>query len=357
MAEQSSSPRFMRPRVFLIVLVAFGLGLTITPPQSVRSLTIQKAVQETPLQDHAEVEYADIVNQTRTAEKVWKQGSGYLWLQHARKAGGTTLCMTLRDNTKGLIRASAEDFTTLQERETCQITSLCSDCDLKKRFPYQESLEPIVRTAMQKAGRNMFEAEGFGVPTDILSHRWSDYVFISSIRHPMARIESSLRNDLQYHYCRMVPNTSSCLSKYVGSDSAILKECDKSIYNCMSNYLVRMFSGMERNYTNDFDMLERAKRNWHRFSCVVLQEEWSRTEHCLGERLGLYRHSKVMFNVNGNLTAGVLSSHVAHVELLQKEDYARLVSLNRADFEFYEWAREQILQSSNVYNGPFIPKS
>lgn len=342
------------------MLAAFLLGLTIAPPQrNARGLSINTSMR-VKLQHEKVSTYPEIRNQTRAAEQVWKEGKGYLWLQHARKAGGTTLCMTLRANAKGLIQTRPLGATPM-ERETCQIMSLCTDCDLKTKFPnHQPSLEPIVRNAMQKTGRNMFEAEGFGVPYDILSNRWSEYVFISSIRHPMTRIESSLRNDQDYRQCQQHNDTalSTCLSKYVSSKEVILQRCDNGIYLCHSNYLVRMFSGMERHYTNDADMLERAKRNWHRFSCVVLQEQWFQTSHCLGDRLGLYKHPDGAYNINGVkvLANASTTSNTGRTELLFKEDYQRLLSLNRVDLQFYEWAKDQILQSSNVYNDLLIPK-
>ena len=45
-----------------------------------------------------------------TAEEFWRNQRGNIYMQHSRKAGGTTLCMTLRLNSKGLIRQTNEDW-------------------------------------------------------------------------------------------------------------------------------------------------------------------------------------------------------------------------------------------------------
>lgn len=353
-------------RCFVTFIIAFCLGLAIGRiGKDLRNVSVDGATTTssvrptltTPRNNILSVnnENSDIVAQARSAESIWKSGKGYLWLQHARKAGGTSLCMILRDNAKGLVKVTPSDFANQIQWQTCQLVKFCSDCNLKKRFKDKaSSLSPVLRTVMKKSGRNIIEVEGNGVPVDLLEgDQWSDFVFITSIRNPIERIKSSLRHDAKFESCReetMTPEqTASCLSRYLGKET-ILETCQEWIYVCFSNYFVRMFSGMELEYTNDKDMIHRAKRNFHRFSCVIMQEEWSRTEHCLGDRLGLYRRSSGAFNVDG------LRSHPSRVDenhiesnslkLLSDHDYETLVSLNQADLEFYEWAKEQILLSS-----------
>lgn len=340
--------RFRAFALFVFAFSSFALLASLRPP------VVCDRTQSTDDNRAHVLKDSHILNITKGAEQAWKQRRGYLWLQHARKAGGTSLCMTLRDNTKGLITAASSDHEPPLKRESCQIFKLCGiDCNLKQTLINNntESLAPILRKAMQTTSRNFIEVEGCGVPDDILSDQWSDFVFISSIRHPMARIESSLRNDFRYKTCTngTQKDPASCLVRFIGTNNAILNQCSKGIYYCMSNYFVRMFSGMEQNYTTDEDMLMRAKNNWNRFSCVVLQEEWSQTVHCIGNRLGLYRYQAVAFNVNGDprpVTNASMASNTGRSEdLVREDDYKRLLSLNEVDMQFYEWAKDQIVQS------------
>ena len=46
---------------------------------------------------------------------------------------------------------------------------------------------------MDSHGRNVIEIEGSGVPVDMLESSWDDFVFISTIRHPLDRVVSSLK--------------------------------------------------------------------------------------------------------------------------------------------------------------------
>lgn len=130
-----------------------------------------------------------------------------------------------------------------------------------------------------------------------------------------------------------------------------MARCSRWIYNCHSNYYVRMFSGLDTDYTTDEDMLERANKNFFRFSCVLLQEEWDETSVCLRKKLGLSRLPKMQYNVDGGLDVdGSVNSDTAGLNAIAEEDRERLMEMNRVDIEFYDWARKQILSSLNMDN-------
>lgn len=221
-------------------------------------------------------------------------------------------------------------------------------------------MEAAVRSALQRSNRNVIEVEGSGVPADILSDSWNDWVFITSIRHPMDRIDSFLRNVQGYKHCSLLNrgNTTKraeCYSRLLMSRQHLLDKCHDSIFKCLSNYLVRMFSGRELEWTSDEQMLRLAKINFYRFSCVILQEEWAQTQTCLGDRLGLYIYPDQAYNVNGAihvstnvstaLDATMNGNSSDDKQLLTNQDYDMLLSLNQVDLEFYEWAKQQILSS------------
>ena len=54
--------------------------------------------------------------------------------------------------------------------------------------------------------------------------------------------------------------------------SVLSTQCNQGMYFCSSNYFVRTFSGLDNRYTTDEDMLEKAKLNFLRLSCVVVVE-------------------------------------------------------------------------------------
>jgi len=64
-------------------------------------------------------------------------------------------------------------------------------------------------------------------------------------------------------------------------------KCKIGLYFCHSNYFVRIFSGLDTNYTTDEDMLQMAKTNYLRMSCIVITEYWNETVTCL-ENIGFY---------------------------------------------------------------------
>jgi len=317
----------------------------------------------------------DILAAVAAADANWKVGrQGYLWMQHSRKAGGTTLCMTLRLNSKGLVRVTANQFNITEKRTTCQLLTLCGDCDVKSKFRaqveqnYGGRFDSFFREQLNNAGRNFIELEGNGVPVDMVvaadagarsaqrqsrKDPWEDFVFVSTIREPLARIVSDLESTHTFrcgdvHGSGDVQKTAAskaCVENLLRDEAVILGRCRKGVYECHSNYYVRIFSGLDAEYTTDADMLARAKRNFKRFSCVVLQERWSETARCLGTRLGLYLTTDLEFNVVGHglkkAVAGV--RHEDAVSFLSENTQSLLRELNRVDFEFYEWAKEWIL--------------
>ena len=99
--------------------------------------------------------------QKAVAEHFWLSQSGYLYMQHSRKAGGTTLCMQLRLNTHGLIKLNDKDWET-GTRQTCQICALCCDCNYLKMplFKGFESFPRLLECTMKSFERNFIEMEG-----------------------------------------------------------------------------------------------------------------------------------------------------------------------------------------------------
>lgn len=102
-----------------------------------------------------------VEEQKAVAEHFWLSQSGYLYMQHSRKAGGTTLCMQLRLNTHGLVKLTDKDWETGM-RKTCQICTLCCDCNYFKRsfFKGFESFPRLLECTMKSFGRNFIEMEG-----------------------------------------------------------------------------------------------------------------------------------------------------------------------------------------------------
>jgi hypothetical protein len=185
-----------------------------------------------------------IVHAKVRAETLWKNQQGYLWMQHSRKAGGTTLCMNLRLNIYGLVQLHAKDHVTAK-RETCQIHDFCIDCNVKKKRGYSVAKLPdMVRGAMDSHERNFIEIEGSGVPVDMLESSWDDFVFVSTIRHPVDRVVSALLND----QCK---GDRQCFAQKKRSFASDVGRCRKGVYHCNSNYFVRTFSGLDNRYTTD----------------------------------------------------------------------------------------------------------
>ena len=141
--------------------------------------------------------------------------------------------------------------------------------------------------------RNFIEIEGSGVPVDMLESSWDDFVFVSTIRHPVDRVVSALLND----QCK---GDRQCFAQKKRSFASDVGKCRKGVYHCNSNYFVRTFSGLDNRYTTDEDMLEKAKMNFLRFSCVVVVEYWDETVRCL-ERIGLHLKDSKVFNIAANI--------------------------------------------------------
>ena len=298
-----------------------------------------------------------ISNTTLHAEKLWKQGKGYLWLQHLRKGDGTKLCSVLIENTVGMIRKNTH-FQVLAPNKypNCQMSDFCDHCNLKEDYPNPPELASQVRQNLDRVGRNYFEAKYFGGPPDIWADYWSDFVFITTLRHPLGRIESVFRRDSAYNKCIVDDEDSvrECLRDFLDTDNMILDVCDQNPNLCISNYLIRTFSGHENNFTTPGETLDLAKTNFKRYSCVVLQESWDSTDSCLGEKLGLYQKypkgHAFLKEERKKLSKDQGVTIDDSVERLQNwlgsEMYDRLVRLNQADLEFYEWAKKQILTAS-----------
>lgn len=334
---RSTSHQSLGVCILFALILNLLRSLQITP-----SFNIPVSLQTSPSIPKTD-EFHNVTILKEQAQEAWLNGSGYLWLQHSRKAGGTSLCMMLRDNEMGLVRMNQTIINL--KRKTCQIEDFCFNCNVKDKYNTSD-LERATIAAIQRNERNMIEMEGAGVPVDMLSPgKWGSFVFVSSIRHPIPRALSSLLHDGKTK-CNAASNRSECMSHHLQMNETMMR-CSRWIYNCHSNYYVRMFSGLDTQYTTDEDMLARAKQNFHRFSCVLLQERWDDTSVCL-RRLGMFRLSKMQYNVNGGLDVdGNVKSDV-DLSFLSKEDQERLWEMNRVDVEFYEWASDQVLSTLHV---------
>lgn len=191
---------------------------------------------------------------------------------------------------------------------------------------------------------------------------WGDFVFVFIIRHPIGRFVSLLKNDLclqnGFPYLRQHSgNKTACMEhekRHIASNS---NRCDEGIYFCHSNYLVWwIFSGLDKQYTNDTHMLETAKRNFQLFSCVPITERFYETSHCL-KRLGLFLTNAGLgasFNVAGNVHKSLTEDTTTRTALesppsassflyndfaadLSWDEYLEALSVNKADVDFYEW--------------------
>lgn len=279
-------------------------------------------------------------------------------MQHSRKAGGTTLCMTLRLNKNGLIKDKSSHWT-MPRRETCQLKKFCAECDItrNKLFVGWDSVPYLMNCVMGEHNRNFIEIEGSVSPPNLLtSPEWSNFVFVSSLRHPIARIISLLHNTPPWTSVQCVkPNETKelnfCAHNSIDSTDKIFHSCQQGIFRCLSNYYVRMFAGHS---TSEGPVTERtveiAKNNFRRYSCVILQEQWGETQRCLSTKLGLHLSSNTGFNVNGEkpVERKVHMQDLVHSpedfsETLLPEELKRLTVANKFDLEFYEWAKEVIL--------------
>lgn len=137
----------------------------------------------------------------------------------------------------------------------------------------------------------------------------------------------------------------------------IIDGCENGLYRCMSNYFVRQFSGYRTgvNGTVTREMLEAAKRNYLRYSCVLIQEAWDITMPCLLHRLGMPLSFSGGFNQGGNIKARedtnnteVLHQNETFTETFSQAELSRLYDLNSLDIEFYEWAKEHTLSEATA---------
>mmetsp|Transcript_33291 Transcript_33291/g.72025 ORF Transcript_33291/g.72025 Transcript_33291/m.72025 type:complete len:367 (+) Transcript_33291:248-1348(+) len=354
--RRRSRPARIRLRLaFIFAAISCVLYYAVTSHENVSNIASSTDCHSLALLDDGDgqVEVKDQTTRLRLeAERRWLAQNGYLYMQHSRKAGGTTLCMLLRHNSKGLVRTQATGWDAEKRRETCQIISLCSDCNYKTRNWYSaEKLPSILVEAMNNSGRNFIEMEGAGVPIDLLTNPgWDSFIFVSTIRHPIERVASALRGDPKYHRNPDCPvGQLNCTKSYI-QERHILEACLRGIYSCLSNYFVRMFSGRDTNVPSPSRvMLEEAKANFLRFSCVVLQEQWDETVGCLSN-IGLHLNVKGRFNVDGRISAPLAPDNrkrnESYIEGFSSEEMDTLLRLNELDMEFYEWAKGFILRST-----------
>lgn len=149
---------------------------------------------------------AQLSAERRYAEDRWHHGEGMLWLQHYRRAGGTSLCHLLRGavpNARFLVARG----------EACQP----EDWRLRDAVAICEHNLTLVKLDLQSQGGNAFAQEYGPIPGSVLiGHRAQrrtlrDWVFVASIRDPWQRFWSQLKYELAT--CLVNANTlARCVS-------------------------------------------------------------------------------------------------------------------------------------------------
>eukprot|EP01084_Bolivina_argentea_P100234 180015_1 len=243
--------------------------------------------------------YETLIAQDRMdSEMLFRSGNAYLWFQHARKCGGTALCMTLRWNMYGLLQRGDLVRTPQKlKRKSCQLRGL-----FKSGKKPNQNFTNVLNGVMKQYQTNFIEFENSGLPTDILTNSyWKNWTFITSMRNPMDRIVSAIKRLPQF--CNGLEVCD--MSKYINANF-IKQSCDHYMYTCINNYFIRMLLGfdgvIQRIDAINQTHLIKAKQVLHRISCVIIVESWDDTIKCLGERLGLYRTDNVMRNYGASDT-------------------------------------------------------
>eukprot|EP00929_Paragymnodinium_shiwhaense_P025236 TRINITY_DN15319_c0_g1_i1.p1 TRINITY_DN15319_c0_g1~~TRINITY_DN15319_c0_g1_i1.p1 ORF type:complete len:501 (-),score=99.08 TRINITY_DN15319_c0_g1_i1:16-1518(-) len=125
------------------------------------------------------------------AEERWRQGRGFVWFQHYRRAGGTTLCQLLQ---------YAVPVGRLAERaEACQP----DEWRLKDAMKASDHNSSLLLAELVALGGNIFAQEYGTMPgPTLLGHRtqssvpFSQMVFVATMRDPWKRFWSQLKYEL-----------------------------------------------------------------------------------------------------------------------------------------------------------------
>lgn len=226
----------------------------------------------------------------------------YIWFQHIRKSGGSSLCKLLKENGVGRIRSNCQVFEYLDPRQL------------------NASWNELKQRADSKSTKTVgIEWESFRLPF-YLNHlsEFDDVLFLTVIRDPISRAWSDLNYNGTWH-C----NTGD------------LWECAHSDYFWFSDFCVRMFSGLMPNGyrgENHFALkrvegihLEIALSVLRRFDVVIILKEWNQHRAQL-ERYGI---------TNTRLTLKNENKHRELSDALR----AFLTEINRFDLLFYEEAK------------------
>jgi hypothetical protein len=127
----------------------------------------------------------------RDAEEQWHRGRGFLWFQHYRRAGGTSLCH--------LLRGAVPHARFLVARgQACQP----EDWTLRDAVKICENNLTLVSLDLKMQGGNAFAQEYGAIPGPTLfghrirRHSMRDWVFVASMRDPWQRFWSQLKYEL-----------------------------------------------------------------------------------------------------------------------------------------------------------------
>ena len=208
-------------------------------------------------------------------------GVGRVWLQHVRKAGGTTLCAVLRQN----LNASSNDCM-LPTLDGAIVWSMGHGEGFYRTLaPWGAPFSSLAQlaAAMRAQGVEAVASESGGVPDYALpgkrtSAERQEWVFLTSMRAPLDRLVSAMRyegksygRERRRHRRQGKPEPDVF---YWALRYGAFKK-DHAIYDChLDNYATRVFSqqcGKESEVTlEDFERAARTVRSYD--ICIVT--EW-----------------------------------------------------------------------------------
>eukprot|EP00750_Incisomonas_marina_P011567 INCI16391.2.p1 GENE.INCI16391.2~~INCI16391.2.p1 ORF type:complete len:762 (-),score=116.40 INCI16391.2:1504-3789(-) len=237
--------------------------------------------------------------QRRMAEQEWRDGRGFIWLQHIRKSGGSFMCE--------LFKLAAQNAPNAQQRDlfsagdfACMLPTYAF-LDLNQHSP-PDRLRALmkanhVRVVAQEYGP--LPAQGLDSPHLVLesperlyhqsneanqNDTFDDWVFVTTLRDPQKRMESHLR----YAFPRCITQGDEsmlrrCILDNHDLESLVAKVDPKSGkpmapymefpfqlkgFRYFDNYLTRILSGnIERDHVSRADFLLAISR-LHRFSSI-----------------------------------------------------------------------------------------